>query len=181
MTVRCSVYIATSLDGDIARPDGGLDWLPGADGTEDGEDYGYAEFITSIDYLIMGRKSFEVVQGFGEWGYNVPAVVLSSRAIEILPHLTDRVEWMTGDPADIVEQLSQRGADHLYIDGGVTIQRFLQAGLISRLIITRVSVLLGSGLPLFGGLTADVSLQHVETRGYPTGLVQSEYEIPSVE
>lgn len=181
MTTACSVYIATSLDGYIARPDGGLDWLPGADGAAEGEgeDYGYAEFIASVDYLIMGRKSFEVILGFGEWSYNVPVVVLSSAAIEIPPHLADRVEWMTGAPAAIVDQLRQRGASHLYIDGGVTIQRFLQAGLISRLIIARVPILLGGGRRLFGDLAADVPLRHVETRSYPTGLVQCEYEIPA--
>ena len=180
MTATCSVYIATSLDGYIARSEGSLDWLPGADGTGDGEDYGYSDFIASVDYLIMGRKSFEVILGFGEWSYSVPVVVLASTAIQIPPHLTDRVEWMTGDPGDIVDQLSQRGASSLYIDGGVTIQRFLRAGLISRLIITRVPVLLGSGLPLFGELATDIPLQHVETRSYPTGLVQSEYEISYV-
>jgi dihydrofolate reductase len=66
---------------------------------------------------------------------------------------------------------------HLYVDGGVTIQRFLEAGLIQRLIITRIPVLLGSGIPLFGPLPHDVRLEHVATRAYPSGLVQSEYVI----
>jgi dihydrofolate reductase len=84
---------------------------------------------------------------------------------------------MTGSPLEIVERLSGRGLTHLYVDGGITIQRFLDAGLIQRVIITRIPVLLGDGIPLFGRLRHDIRLKHVATRAFPSGMVQSEYII----
>jgi dihydrofolate reductase len=84
---------------------------------------------------------------------------------------------MSGHPRDIVAALKQRGFKDVYVDGGVTIQRFLEAGLIQRLIITRIPVLLGSGVPLFGPLSHDVRLKHVATRSFAEGFVQSEYTI----
>jgi len=86
-------------------------------------------------------------------------------------------DFMSGSPQEIVDRLTERGLSHLYVDGGITIQRFLEAGLIDRMIITRVSVLIGSGIPLFGPLSRDVRPRHVSTRTYPSGLVQSEYVI----
>ncbi len=178
--MKASVYIATSLDGFIARADGSLDWLPGADGNGgagDGEDYGYTAFMETVDAIVMGRHTYEQVLTFGDWPYQVPVVVLGSRRVDIPAGLSDRVAWMSGSPSEIVETLAQRGTGHLYIDGGATIQRFMRAGLIQRLIITRVPVLLGSGIPLFGPLETDIQLRHIETRHYATGFVQSEYEV----
>jgi dihydrofolate reductase len=86
---------------------------------------------------------------------------------------------MTGPPTEIVAQLAARGVHHLYVDGGVTIQRFLRVGAIQRLVITRVPVLIGEGIPLFGTLAHDIRLRHIATRHYPSGLVQSEYEVES--
>ena len=84
---------------------------------------------------------------------------------------------MAGDPTDIASRLGARGIRHVYVDGGITIQRFLKAGLIQRLIITRVPVLIGTGIPLFGALQHDIVPTHVATRHYASGLVQSEYVI----
>jgi len=170
--MRASVFIATSLDGFIARQDGGLDWLP-ADG---GEAHGYDEFIATVDAIVIGRKTFETVLAFDAWPYGTkPVVVLSTRPSELKAPAGAVCDMMTGTPHEIVARLSARGMKHLYVDGGVTIQRFLEAGLIQRLIITRIPVLLGSGIPLFGPLTRDVRLEHVATRTYPSGMVQSEY------
>lgn len=177
--MKASVYIATSLDGFIARPDGGLDWLPGAEGESTaGEDYGFREFMDSVDYLVMGRNTFELALSFEPWPYTgTPVVVLSSRPLEIPAHLTGAVEWMSGSPGEVVSRLAERGANHLYIDGGKTIQGFLAEGLIQQLIITQVPVLIGEGIPLFGPLPYDIKLRHIETRSFPTGLVQSRYEV----
>ncbi|MCV0402678.1 MAG: dihydrofolate reductase family protein [Chloroflexi bacterium] len=178
--MRASVYIATSLDGFIARENGDIDWLDAGDASakDPSEDYGYAAFFRTVDVLVMGRGTYEKVLTFGGWPYgSTPAIVLSSRPLAIPEHLAPSVEASTASPADLVEQLTARGFRHAYVDGGQTIQRFLAAGLIERLIVTRIPILLGAGKPLFGELPSDIRLRHVRTDAFPSGLVQSEYEV----
>ena len=171
MTV--SVFVGASVDGFIARPDGGLDWLPAGGG----EPHGYDEFIAGVDAIVIGRKTFETVLTFGTWPYgDKRVVVLSSRPVD-LSAAGGIVEQMGGPPAEIVSRLATTGAHHLYVDGGITIQGFLRAGLVHRLVITRVPVLIGDGIPLFGTLPGDMRLRHVATRHFPSGLVQSEYQV----
>ena len=172
MTV--SVFVGTSVDGFIARPNGELDFLPKGGG----EPHGYDEFITSVDALVIGRKTFETVLTFAAWPYgDKRVVVLSRHAVDVSAAKGGVVEQMAGPPAQIVSQLAARAIHHLYVDGGITIQGFLRAGLVDRLIITRVPVLIGEGIPLFGSLPGDIRLHHVATRHYPSGLVQSEYQV----
>jgi dihydrofolate reductase len=172
--LKISVFIGTSLDGFIARLNDDLDFLP-ADG---GEPHGFTEFFASVDVLVIGRKTFEKVLTFGAWPYgDKRVVVLSSSPIDLSAAAGAVIEQMAGSPEEIVSKLAASGAQHLYIDGGITIQRFLRAGLIQRLIITRVPVLIGEGIPLFGTLTRDIRLRHIATRSYASGLVQSEYDI----
>ncbi|MGZ8392183.1 MAG: dihydrofolate reductase family protein [Gemmatimonadales bacterium] len=169
--MRASVFIATSLDGFIARANGDIDWLP----TGDVEEHGYQAFIATVDALVIGRKTYETVLAFDAWPYgDKPVYVLSSGTLPPAPPGAV-VEHMSGAPAEIVSRLSARGVRHVYVDGGITIQRFLQAGLIQRLIITRIPVLIGTGIPLFGAIPRDIVLHHVSTRQYESGLVQSEY------
>jgi|SRR5580693_1048034 dihydrofolate reductase len=169
-----SVFIGVSVDGFIARPDGALDFLPEGGG----EPHGYNEFIAGIDAIVIGRKTFETVVAFPEWPYGKKrVVVLSSQRIDLPVEVGAVVEQTSGDPAEIVAKLAGSGAHDLYIDGGITIQRFLRAGLIQRLIITRVPVLIGEGISLFGSLPGDVRLIHIATQHYPNGLVKSEYQI----
>ena len=171
--MKASVFIGTSLDGFIARANGALDFLPPGGG----EPHGYEEFMATVDALVIGRKTFETVLTFDTWPYGEKlVVVLSTRPLAPAPPGAV-VEHMSGAPADIVSQLTGRGIRHIYVDGGITIQRFLQAGLIQRLIITRVPVLIGDGIPLFGAVPRDVVLRHIGTRQYASGLVQSEYEL----
>ncbi|MEP6574642.1 MAG: dihydrofolate reductase family protein [Gemmatimonadota bacterium] len=170
--MKASVFIATSLDGYIARLDGGLDWLP----AEGGEPHGYDEFMATVDALVIGRKTFETVLAFGGWFYGTkPVFVLSSNPSALTAPAGAICEFMSGTPREIATRLDQRGIRHVYVDGGVTITGFLEAGLIQRFIITRIPVLLGSGIPLFGNLSHDVRLEHVATRSFTGGLVQSEY------
>jgi dihydrofolate reductase len=169
-----SVFIGTSVDGFIARPNGDLDFLPAGGG----EPHGYDEFMAGVDALVIGRNTFETVLAFPEWPYGTKrVVVLSSRALDLSAARGAVIEQMAGSPAEIVSKLAARGAHNLYVDGGITIQRFLRAGLIQRLIITRVPVLIGAGIPLFGVLPNDLRLRHVATQDYPGGLVKTEYEI----
>jgi dihydrofolate reductase len=171
--MKASVFVGASVDGFIARANGALDWLPPGGG----EPHGYEEFMASVDALVIGRNTFDTVLTFGEWPYGPkPVFVLSSR--ELAPAPTGAlVERMSGAPAEILARLHARGFRHAYVDGGITIQHFLQAGLIQRLVITRVPVLIGAGIPLFGATDRDIGLSHVATRSFPSGLVQSEYAI----
>jgi dihydrofolate reductase len=169
-----SVFIGTSVDGFIARPNGDLDFLPPGGG----EPHGYDEFMADIDTLVIGRKTCETVLTYADWPYGKRrVVVLSSRPLDLSAAPRGIVEQMAGPPTEIVSKLAASGAQHVYVDGGVTIQGFLRAGLIQRIIITRVPVLIGQGVPLFGALPHDVRLRHVETRHYPSGLVKTEYRV----
>jgi dihydrofolate reductase len=177
-SMRATVYIATSVDGFIAREDGGIDWLPEGGGEEGDEDYGYQEFVDSVDAIVMGRSTYELASSFGSWPYGEkPVVVLSSRRVVIPEAIARTVEAMSAAPREVVRRLAQRGFGHLYVDGGRTIQGFLGEGLIDRLILTKVPVLIGSGIPLFGALPHDVGLRHLETLQFDNGLVQSKYEV----
>jgi len=172
--MKSSVFIATSVDGFIARPDGDLDWLPGSDV----EDHGYDAFMLTVDTIVMGRGTYEKVLTFGDWAFGeTPVVVLTSNPESLPTPPAATISVMGGTPQAVVAALEKRGAKSLYIDGGVTIQRFLAAGLIQRMVITRVPVLLGGGRPLFGALGQDVRLRHVSSRAFDSGLVQSEYEV----
>jgi dihydrofolate reductase len=169
--MKASVFVGTSLDGFIARADGAFDFLPAGGG----EEHGYQAFIATVDALVIGRNTYDVVLAFETWPYEKkPVFVLSSRPLAPAPEGAV-VEQMSGDPADILSRLAARGIQHIYVDGGITVQRFLRAGLIQRLIITRVPVLIGEGIPLFGATGRDISLEHVATRSFASGLVQSEY------
>ena len=176
MTIRCSVFIAVSLDGFIARRNGAIDWLTDLGDANGNEDYGYKEFIDSVDALIMGRNTYELVVTFKEWPYaGKRVVVLSSGSPSIPDTLSESVEVASCSPAELILQLSNRGARHLYVDGGKTIQGFLNAGLIDEMIITRIPILIGEGIPLFGKLDRDIRFQHVATESYKSGFVQSKY------
>lgn len=176
--MKTTVYIATSVDGFIARENGGIDWLPDEDDAEGREDYGYQEFIDSVDVLVMGRNTYELAVSFGSWPYGEkPVVVLSSQQVAIPDDIARTVESMCAPPREVVRHLAERGLKHLYIDGGKTIQGFLNEGLIKQLIITKVPILIGSGIRLFSSLPRDVRLRHIETRQFENGLVQSKYEV----
>jgi dihydrofolate reductase len=173
--MRLSVFCGVSVDGFLARPDDALDFLH----TSEQESHGFKEFLASVDVIVIGRRTFDVVRKLGHLALygEKPVVVLSSRPLDFSSVKHGAVEQMSGEPTEIVQRLKSRGFKHAYIDGGITIQRFLAAGCIDRMVITRVPVLIGAGIPLFGPLPRDISLRHVATRSYNGRLVQSEYEI----
>jgi dihydrofolate reductase len=177
MGIRASVYIAASVDGFIARKDGSLDWLEHDSG---GEDYGYGDFMAAVDTIIMGRNTYEKVLTFEGWPYESYSVVVLSHTLNVhdVPrHLAGKVEITSATPAALVETLAAAGVQHLYVDGGKIIQSFLREGLINELIISRIPVLLGEGIPLFGTLACDIKLTHVETKTFASGLVQTRYRV----
>jgi len=171
------VFIATSLDGFIARPDDRLDWLLKFDG---GSDTGYEAFIDSIDGIVMGRKSFQTVLGFGgDWPYSKPVVVMSRSlaSTDIPVGLQEKVSVSATRPADLMEELALRGWRRAYIDGGQVIRAFLGAGLIEDMVITLAPILIGEGKPLFGGIGRDIALDLVASRTLAPGFVQSTYRV----
>ena len=172
--MRASVFVGASVDGFIARPNGAFDFLSGGGGERDN---GYDEFLATVDALAIGRNTYDVVLPFPTWPYGTkPVFVLSSRALGPAP-VGSVVERVSGTPAEIFSLLESRGFQHVYVDGGLTVQTFLRAGLINRLVITRVPVLIGAGIPLFGPVDADIRLEHVGTRELSGGAVQSEYAV----
>ena len=192
--MKVSVFIATSLDGFIARPDGALDWLPGSGNESDAnssdvpevdsaaevEDHGWGAFWGSVDGLVMGRNTFEKVLEIspGMWPYEGTRVIVLSNTLTAVPEeLEGKAELYAGDPQALLEKLEKEGHECLYIDGGVVIQTFLRQGLITDMAITTIPVLIGEGIPLFGPLEEDILLKHVETKVYATGFVQSTYTI----
>ena len=171
--MRASVFVGTSVDGFLARLDGALDFLPPGGG----EEHGYEAFFASVDALVIGRMTYETVLAFDRWPYGEkPVFVLSTRPLAPAP-AGAVMEQLSGAPVEIFSKLEARGFRHVYVDGGITIQRFLKAGLIQRLVVTRVPVLIGEGIPLFGVTGRDIALKHLATRAYESGLVQSEYEV----
>ena len=175
-----SVFIAASLDGFIARKNGSLDWLDKANAVAPkGEDCGYKVFMNSIDAIVMGKNTFETVLSFNcPWPYSEKhVVVLSSKEIAIPDDLKNLVSQASGSPEEIVTKLAAKGLKRLYIDGGITIQKFLAAGLIDRLTVTLVPVLIGEGISLFGSLPQDVSLTLTNSQAFDFGFVQLTYKI----
>ncbi|MBT3231895.1 MAG: dihydrofolate reductase [Calditrichaeota bacterium] len=168
------IYIATSLDGFIATTDGGIDWLNDIP-NPDGSDYGYTNFMQKMDALVMGRKTFQVVLGFGEWPYDKPVFVLSNSLTSIPDNLKDKVKIVSGDLKSVISDLNKQGYQNLYIDGGKVIQSFLCEDLIDEMTITRIPILLGSGIPLFGELKQRLKFTNKNTQAFGNGLVMSSY------
>ena len=168
------VYIATSLDGFIATVDGGIDWLNDIPNPEQ-SDYGYSEFNSGIDALVMGRGTFEKVLTFGDWPYEKPVYVLSNSMTEVPEHVAGKAEIIRGDFSEQIKQLNEIGHGNLYIDGGKVIQSFLNEDLIDEMIITIVPILLGDGIPLFGKLDHNLKFKHKKTEIYNNSLVKSHY------
>ncbi|NNF55162.1 MAG: dihydrofolate reductase [Acidimicrobiales bacterium] len=170
------VFIATSLDGYIATEDHGLDWLDQLPNPDD-DDYGFDAFMDATDALLMGRRTFEVIKGFRPWPYNRPVFVASaSLTLADLPDdLAGSVHVVTGSPAELVAELHRMGHETLYVDGGSLITSFLEAGLIDEMTISRLPVVLGSGIPLFGPVRASTWWDHIETTAFANGIVASTY------
>ena len=172
--MKTTVYIGTSLDGFIARKDGDIDWLTKFANKEVFDSYD--EFITRIDAFVIGRNTFEKVLDFPTWPYTKDVFVLSTSMKQVPVGARGKVTLLAMKPRELLDHLQQKGFSGLYIDGGKVIQDFLQADLIDELIISKVPVLIGSGIPLFGTLTSDLAFKHIRTEAYSNGLVRSFYE-----
>ncbi len=173
--MACFVFIAVSLDGYIAKKDGSIDWLNEIP-NPDGNDYGYSEFMKKIDAVIMGRNTFEKVLTFGAWPYDKPVFVLSRTLKLIDDHLSGKVKLTNKSIKELAAELESRGLKNLYIDGGLTIQSFLKEDLIDEMIITKIPVLLGDGIPLFGETGTETKFDLLSSNSFGNGFVQDHYK-----
>jgi len=177
MTCQCSVFIAQSLDGYIAKPDDGIEWLDGVPELGDGFDFGYEALFSSVDALVFGRRTYNKVDSFADWPYGDKAIIVMSRTGRPTPPPDRNVSFSQESPRELVERLSAAGATRLYVDGGLLIQAFLREGLINDLNISTIPVLLGDGIPLFGHLPAEVWLDLEDSQSYTNGIVQTRYRV----
>ncbi|MEX1212445.1 MAG: dihydrofolate reductase family protein [Balneolaceae bacterium] len=181
--MKCSVYIATSADGFIAKPDGDIEWLHRSE-YQDAATVGltYTEFISTVDAIVMGRHTYEKALTFDEWYYEgTEVIVLTTRELSVPEKLRGDVRFESGAPRDIVARLTEEGKKHLYIDGGITIQRFLEERLIDDLTLTVLPILLGRGIPLFGNGSMEQALDLIDVSISPNDTVQKRYKIKKVE
>ena len=175
MTNRNSVFIATSIDGCIADKNGGIDWLHSTPNPEN-SDMGYNQFMEQIDAIIMGRNTFDIVCGFDiDWPYTIPVFVLSNSMKEIQTEYKGRVFIVNGSLHDVLKQIHKQGCHNLYIDGGSTIQSFLNEDLIDELIITTIPIVLSGGIPLFSNLKQSFNFELKSSEVYINQLVQSHF------
>jgi dihydrofolate reductase len=175
--MKVSVFIAASVDGYIAREDNSIDWLENPSKNPD-QDYGYQEFIKSIDAILMGRNTFNVVNDLKDWSINgMPIFVLTHHPMTLQLGKYENVQTIQGEPSEVIIELENRGFNHLYIDGGKTITEFLSKSLVDEMIITRIPILLGKGIPLFGLLEKEFNLELVSTIDFKDGLVQNKYKV----
>jgi dihydrofolate reductase len=177
--MKCSIFIACSVDGYIARPDGDIEWLHlPAYAQHQPPGLGYEQFISTIDAIVMGRATFEKVQTFGFWPYEgTPVFVLSRTQNQVPAGLEGKAEMANWTPQAVLAELERRGYRHLYIDGGVTAHGFLEAGLVTDLVITRIPVLLGDGIRLFHPGRREQHLRMVGVDAAENGFVQERYEV----
>ena len=171
----CAAYLGMSLDGFIAGPNDELDWLDELEHIE-GVDYGYAEFMASVDALVMGRRTFETVLGLvEEWPYDKPVLVMS-RTLSELPEHVSGCELFSGSPTDVIAEAESRGWSKLYVDGGKLASSFANDGLLDELIVSVLPVALGEGVAVFGALTDHTWFDLVGTETFDNGMVQHTYK-----
>lgn len=175
--ITLKAYIASSLDGFIAKKDGSVDWLHAEKYQLENEDFGYEKFMESIDCIVMGRITFETVLQFEPYPFeNVPVIVVSNNPnyqIESKHQIT----IFTRPLRELIPFLESNQYQNVYVDGGKLIQSFLKESLLDEITITQIPILLGSGIPLFGGIEREIDLKHRNTQTFPNGFVQTEYEI----
>jgi dihydrofolate reductase len=171
---RTSTFVGISLDGFLARLDGSLDWLKPFEGTE----HGYTAFFETVDTLAIGRGTYDFVLGMLRSGLPWPyggkrCVVMTHRPVEG----QHQERAFAGEPKDLLEELGKQGARHVYVDGGVVIRSFLACGLLDEITVSIVPVLIGAGLPLFGGVALESGLRLEQARSFENGIAQLHYRV----
>lgn len=175
MTTKNKVFIATSIDGFITDRDGKIDWLHSISNPDD-DDFGYKQFISDIEAVVMGRNTFETLLNFNiEWPFQIPVFVLSSSLTELPKELSEKVQLLKGDLKVILEHIHKKGYGKIYVDGGKTIQGFLKDDLIDEMTITIIPILLGTGRPLFSDDIQRLDFECVKTELFLNRIVQNKF------
>lgn len=184
--MKCSAFIATSIDGYIARKNGDISWLQNAGNADadmgENRDMGFKNYLSSVDCIIMGRNTMEKISTFNltdeEWPYGtIPIITLSTTLKSAPENMKNRVEIYAGDTFVLLEQLEKKGYTHAYIDGGATIQHFINLALIDEMTVTRVPILLGEGLSLFGKTSGDIRITEVTSKSFPNDFIQEKFSL----
>lgn len=184
--MKCSVYIATSVDGFIATKDGGIDWLHTAGNgkviTGENVDMGLGDYLSSVDCMIMGRKCMDMISSMNltpeQWFYGKLKIIVLSNTIKEAPeNLKDKVEMYSGDLLTLIANLEDEGHKHAYIDGGTTIQEFINLKLINEITITKAPIILGEGISLFGKTFKDIKLEEAQAVVFPNDFIQLKYKV----
>lgn len=184
--MKCSVFIATSVDGFIAKTNGSIDWLhtAGNSNADMGEqaDMGWAECLATHDCLIMGRNTMQVISDMNltpeRWPYgDMRIVVLSNTLKEAPENMKDKVEMYSGDLNVLMSKLEDEGHKSVYVDGGTTVQAFINLKLIDEITISRAPILLGEGIPLFGKIANDIKLEQAEATVFANDFIQVKYTV----
>lgn len=174
---RTSAFVGVSLDGFLARLDGSIDWLKPFEGGE----HGYQAFIAEVDSVVLGRATYDFVLSMLAEGLPWPyqgkrCVVMTHRSL----HATNEEHAFEGEPGTLLARLHAEGARHVYVDGGVVIRAFLAAGLLDSLTISVVPSLIGSGRPLFGGVSRELGLTLESVTSFANGIAQLRYGVKTV-
>ena len=174
--MKVIAYLASSLDGYIADSNGSVDWLNTLP-NPDKSDFGFSDFLSSVDALLMGANTFRTVQSFGMWPYTKPVFVLSNSIKEIPEGFQDKIELVKGKVEYVLKELEKKGFENIYADGGDVVKECLNQNILDEIIITRVPVSLGSGISLFPSSEASLNYEHLGTEVLGVGLVKSHYKI----
>ncbi|MBC9934162.1 dihydrofolate reductase family protein [Chitinophaga qingshengii] len=172
---KLSLFIATSLDGYIAQPNDDLSFLKLVE--KEGEDYGYTEFTSTIDTIIIGRKTYDyVLKEIGPSHYDN-----GQRDVYVITRTerpdTGRIHFHTGDITTLVQQLKNGNGKNIYCDGGAeVINELLKSDLIDEFIISVIPILLGNGTRLFKDGRPEQVLEFMTAKTFDTGLVQLHYK-----
>ncbi|PJZ83018.1 dihydrofolate reductase family protein [Leptospira harrisiae] len=175
--IQYKAFIASSLDGFIARSNGSIDWLTSDAYKLDNNDFGYSAFMQEIDCIVMGRVTFEKVLSFEPYPFESTPVYVYTGNIDYKFESKYPIFIFNGTLESLTMTLEKKQFKTAYVDGGKLIQHFINERMLNEITITRIPILIGSGLPLFGNLTKDQKLEHIQTMAYPNGFVQSKYQL----
>ena len=169
------LYIASSLDGYIARKDGSVDWLDSLENPEN-SDFGYGEFIANIDIQIMGRKTYEVVMGFDvPWPYNNIKTYVATQNRDLTINSPDTHLLHDIDKKSIEEICGESTRKVWLVGGGSLVNTFLNYHAVDEIILSQIPTILGEGIRLFPGKSIEVPFQLTKHEVFPNGLVQLHY------